>query len=589
MSDATQQPRSGGILCVIQARSGSKGIPDKNIHPVLGHPLMAYSIQAALDARLINHVVVSTDSERYAEIARSYGAEVPFLRPAELAGDTVTSAASLHHAVLAVERLKGVTFDYVVELPCVAPLRDGADVDGALTKLMESGADAVISVSDTGEKHPMRLKRLVDDRIVDFTSEYPEPGGCSRRQDLKPPAYIRNGAIYAMTRALIVEHQDRIGADPRPYIMPPERSINIDEPMDLALAECMMRQGFGNNRPSRRQAVRIDRFEAGRTHRVLVTAPMHFLPAMREEICRTVDAVFAYGADRETVQGLLPGMDAWLCAPCPTYLIDGELLGHGDRLKIIATPSTGSNHIDRTWCEAHNLPVACLKGTEVVHTIHASSEFCWALITATTRRLPQSVELVRQGYWRDVEDQLRAVEFNGKTMGIIGYGRIGANVARFAHAFRMAVIAYDPFREIDDPHVQQAASHNEVLAAADILLIAVHLDASTAGMVDRAWFDVMKPGVIFINISRGEIVDETALLAALESGQVGAAGLDVLSNEFLADMRTHPLVRYARHHDNLIITPHIAGLTVDSEHKAARFAFGAIRAALNLPGGDPGP
>ncbi len=579
MPKTSSTPRSGGVLCVIQARSGSKGIPKKNIYPLLGHPLMAYSIQAGLDAELVDDVVVSTDSEEFAEIARSYGAEAPFLRPPELSGDTVTSAASLYHAVLTTEALKGKVYDYVVELPCVSPLRDGGDVDGVLRKLIDTGADAIITMADTGEKHPIRLKRIVDDRIVDFTSEYPETPGGSRRQDLKPPSYIRNGAIYAMTRSLIIERETRIGPDSRAYIMEPERSINIDEKMDLTLAECMMRKGYCKNRPVKRRTMNLERHESGKRHKVLITAPMHFLPAMKAEIRQTVDCVFANGADRETVAGLLPEMDAWLCEPCPTYLIDADLLKHGKKLKILATPSTGSNHIDRDWCDRNRLTVACLKDTDFVHSIHASSEFCWALIMATVRKLPQAAQRVKQGYWRDIEDELRAVEFNGKSIGIIGYGRIGGNVARYAAAFRMTVIAYDPFKTIHDDSVTQVDSYQEALRA-DIVLISVHLDETTAGMVDESWFKEMKNGVIFINISRGEIVDEPALLAALESGHVAAAGLDVISEEFLSDKRVHPLIRYADAHENLLITPHIAGLTVDSEHKAAQYSFKAIRAAL---------
>ena len=148
---ATPKPK---ILAVIQARSGSKGIPKKNIYPILGHPLMAYSIQAALDSKMIDHVVVTTDSEAFAQIARDYGAEAPFLRPPELSGDKVHSVDSLYHAVLKTEEIKGMVYDYIVELPCVSPLRNGVDVDGALQKLIETGADSIISLADTGENTP---------------------------------------------------------------------------------------------------------------------------------------------------------------------------------------------------------------------------------------------------------------------------------------------------------------------------------------------------------------------------------------------------------------------------------------------------
>ncbi|MBF0162930.1 MAG: cytidylyltransferase [Magnetococcales bacterium] len=581
MSDFAASSPSPRILAVIQARSGSKGIPDKNIRPILGHPLMAYSIRAGLDARLVTDVVVSTDSERYAAIARRYGAATPFLRPAELSGDLIASAPSLRYAVLETERILGVRYDYVVELPCVSPLRDGRDVDGVLQKLISTGADSVISMVDTGEKHPIRLKRIVDDQIVDFTQEYPEPAIGSRRQDLKPPSYIRNGAIYAMTRRAIVELESRHGADSRPYLMEPERSVNIDERLDFTLAECLMRHGFCDNRPVPVEESRVERLIQGGRPVVLVTTPIHFLPEIRAELSEFADCILAHGASRDQVAELLGEVDGWICSPCPTYTIDAALLERsGGRLRILATPSTGSNHIDRLWCAARDLPVSCLKDSDFVHTIKASSEFTWALIMATVRKLPQAAERVRQGYWRDIEDELRAVEFQGRTLGIIGFGRIGGNVARYAQPFGMRVVAFDPFKTITAPGVEQLDSHAAVLAVADIVLIAVHLDASTTGMVDGSWFAAMRPGAIFINVSRGEIVDESALLASLESGHLAAAGLDVISDEFLSDKRRHPLIRYAATHDHLLITPHIAGLTRDSELKAARFALAAVREHL---------
>jgi D-3-phosphoglycerate dehydrogenase / 2-oxoglutarate reductase len=317
----------------------------------------------------------------------------------------------------------------------------------------------------------------------------------------------------------------------------------------------------------------------------LVTTPTHFLPKIKAEIREIADCIFAHGADKETVAKLLETADAWICSPCPTYLIDGDLLSHGKKLKIIATPSTGSNHIDRIWCEKNSIPVSCLKDSEFVKTILASSEFTWALLMATMRKLPLAVDRVKQGFWRDIEDELRAVEFNGKTLGIIGYGRIGSNNARYAKAFGMRILAFDPYQVITDDSVEQLATAEGVLKEADVVLISVHLDKTTDGMVDQSWFAQMKTGVVFINVSRGEIVNEGDLLANLESGQISVAGLDVISEEFLSEKRQHPVIKYAMTHDNLIVTPHIAGLTYDSEYKAARFSFDNIVKTLKLTKG----
>ena len=234
-------------LAVILARGGSKGIPKKNIYPICGHPLISYTITAALNCDLITHLVVSTDSTDIADVALAYGAEVPFTRPAHLSGDEVWSRDALKHAVLETEKLKKIQYDFVVELPCVAPLRDHNDITSALEKLNDSKDDSVISVCQMQDKHPVRMKRIANDLITDFCAEYPEGEG-SRRQELEP-CFIRNGAIYSMKRSTIIDHFSRLGTTSRPFIMPETRSVNIDTEVDLKLAEALIRDGRTINKP----------------------------------------------------------------------------------------------------------------------------------------------------------------------------------------------------------------------------------------------------------------------------------------------------------------------------------------------------
>jgi len=237
------------ILGVILARGGSKSIPNKNIYPLNGHPLISYTITAALKSGLFYKLVVSTDSNEIAGCAKNYGADVPFMRPDKLAGDKVPSNESLQHAVKESEKIFGTTFDYVVETPCVAPLRDHDDIKNAVAKLVDTDADSVISVTQMQDKHPVRMKRIVNDQLKDFCKEYPEgESGDFRRQNLEP-CFIRNGAIYSMKRDTIVLNDSRWGNIIRPYIMPEERSVNIDTFMDLKLADQLISEGKCNNRP----------------------------------------------------------------------------------------------------------------------------------------------------------------------------------------------------------------------------------------------------------------------------------------------------------------------------------------------------
>jgi phosphoglycerate dehydrogenase-like enzyme/CMP-N-acetylneuraminic acid synthetase len=568
------------ILAVIQARSGSKGIPKKNIYPINGHPLMTYSIAAAIKSELITEIYVSTDSEEFAQVAREYGAKAPFLRPDHLSGDKVTSVDSLHWAVEEIEKIENTTYDYVVELPAVSPLRDHDDIDQALTKLIETGADSIISMCDTGEKHPIRLKKIIDDQILDFTEEYPEPAAGSRRQDLKPISYIRNGAIYSMTRDCLIKEHSRHGKDSRPFTMAPERSVNIDEVMDLMIAEAMMKKGFCNNLPVKVPQLMINRVETGKPQKILVTTNTSFLPTICQKIEEDFDVIYAENVPSEEIAKLLPEVDGWICSPCPKYQIDADLLSKATKLKVLASPSTGSNHVDKDFCEKNNISFFCLKGTDFVSTITASSEFTFALVLEATRNLSKAVNLANQGYWREIENDLRGIELSDKTLGIIGYGRIGSNNARMANAFKMNVVSYDPNVEIKEDYVSQVDSHEKVLEQSDVVMVCVHLDDSTHGMVNASWFNKMKDGVYFINSSRGEVLNETDLLASLESGKIKSAAVDVISAEMTSDKRKHPLVQYAANNDNLTVTPHIAGLTIDSERKAAEITLESVVKAL---------
>lgn len=225
------------ILGITLARGGSKSVPRKNIKLINGKPVIAYTIQEAQKSKYISHYIVSTDDNEIKAVAEQFGAEVPFLRPTELAKDTTSSVDALQHAVTFMEKQNKLEYDYVVELMCTNPLKNVQDIDRIIEKLITTNADSVIGVMKLDEHHPARAKKIVDDFIVDFC--VPELSG--RRQDLKPEAYIRNGSIYALNRNKLMLDGVRFGSEnSRPYIMPPERSINIDSDLDFYLAEYLI-------------------------------------------------------------------------------------------------------------------------------------------------------------------------------------------------------------------------------------------------------------------------------------------------------------------------------------------------------------
>lgn len=227
------------ILGITLARGGSKSVAKKNIREVNQAPLLAYTVTEALKSRWLTRYIVSSDDDDIRRAAIAYGAEAPFRRPADLSEDTTSALAADQHAVTWAEADEGMPYDYVVELMCTNPMKTVGDIDAALEKLITTGADSVIGVTHLEDHHPIRIKKIVDDRIEDFClPEIPE----TRRQDLKPDAYIRNGAIYSVKRDLLMSGSRYGTKESRPHIMPADRSVNVDTEMDLLLAEHLLRK-----------------------------------------------------------------------------------------------------------------------------------------------------------------------------------------------------------------------------------------------------------------------------------------------------------------------------------------------------------
>lgn len=228
------------VLGIVTARGGSKGIPRKNIVPLLGKPLLAYTAEAALAARRLTRTVLSTDDEEIATVGRAAGLEVPFLRPPELARDNTPTIPVLQDVVQKLEA-SGERYDAILALQPTTPLRRPEDIDGAIALLERTGADAVISFVDVGEKHPARMKFLdADGRVID--PPFAEQFEGQRRQDL-PKMYLREGSIYLTRRDVLMLRHSLQGEDCRAWLVPVERACNIDVPFDLFLAAQILQHG----------------------------------------------------------------------------------------------------------------------------------------------------------------------------------------------------------------------------------------------------------------------------------------------------------------------------------------------------------
>jgi N-acylneuraminate cytidylyltransferase len=220
------------------ARGGSKGIPGKNIKPMCGKPLIAYSIEALRASKYVRRVIVSTDDGDIAKIAAEYGAEVPFMRPAELASDSSPEILSWKHALSEADA-EGAAPDIFVSAPTTSPLREPRDIDAAIDALAETGADAVISVTPASRSPYFNMVTRDESGRARVFAEL--PGGVERRQDA-PPVYDMTTVVYAARSQYVKNCRALMDGDVRSIIVPAERAVDIDTRLDFDFAEFLIRR-----------------------------------------------------------------------------------------------------------------------------------------------------------------------------------------------------------------------------------------------------------------------------------------------------------------------------------------------------------
>jgi len=226
------------ILAVIPARGGSKGLPGKNIKKLNGKPLIVYTIEAGLQSKYQMRIIVSTDDEKIAEISRSYGAEVPFLRPEGLAKDKTPTLPVLQHAIRFLNTKENYFPDIILLLQPTSPLRKAKHIDEAMDLFFRENPDSVVSLCKVKDS-PYSIKKIEKNGIVipfiNTDEEY------TRRQDL-PELYKLNGAIYLMGVDIIMKENKILGDNTKAYIMKEKDSIDVDTEVDFVLAGIIMRK-----------------------------------------------------------------------------------------------------------------------------------------------------------------------------------------------------------------------------------------------------------------------------------------------------------------------------------------------------------
>lgn len=222
------------ILAIIPARSGSKGLRHKNIKLLNDKPLIAYTIEAAIESDIFTDIVVSTDSEEYASISKRYGASIPFLRPDELASDVASSADMIVYTIQRLKKL-GKVYDYFMLLQPTSPLRKALDIKKSVDLLIENKLDSVVSVCEA--EHSLSIYNTLGDSLS--LEGFVNKNSATRRQDDKK-YYRINGSIYISNVEKYLSERDFYGKKSKAYIMSRESSIDIDTELDFRIAEFML-------------------------------------------------------------------------------------------------------------------------------------------------------------------------------------------------------------------------------------------------------------------------------------------------------------------------------------------------------------
>jgi D-3-phosphoglycerate dehydrogenase len=253
-----------------------------------------------------------------------------------------------------------------------------------------------------------------------------------------------------------------------------------------------------------------------------------------------------------------------------------QLMARAERLRVIATRTSQLRHLDVAEAERRGIAVLSIAAdAPALQATNSTAEEAIAMLLALVRNVPWAFDALKDGRWE--RGRYGGRELAGKTIGLVGYGRLGRKTAAYARAFGMRVLATDPNVDINGD--AEARPLSELLAESDIVSLHCTWSEETRGLIGATELASMKQGAYLVNTARGEITDEAALLEALESGHLAGAAIDTLADETAdgSHLRDNPLVDYARTHENLIVLPHLGGATVEATERTQVYIAEQLR------------
>lgn len=290
---------------------------------------------------------------------------------------------------------------------------------------------------------------------------------------------------------------------------------------------------------------------------LLYSGPRSMLSTIEDEVGSTF-TVEHVEPDRRCVIRGLGQADAYLDASM-AVAIDEEALSEARNLRIVAAASTGELHLDRVALERRGIEVVSLRNErELLEGLTPAAELTWLLVLAAARRFLPAISDVQEGHWR--RERFPGLMLKGRTLGIVGHGRLGRWVGRYGRAFGMRVLAHE--LDLSRLGETEGVALERLFEEADIVTLHIHADADNLGLVDSALLERLRPGAILVNTSRGEIVDERAVVDALQSGRLGAYACDVVAGE--PAIEESLIWKASQERNDVLVTPHIGGFSPDA-------------------------
>lgn len=302
-------------------------------------------------------------------------------------------------------------------------------------------------------------------------------------------------------------------------------------------------------------------------YKILSTVPIQSFSEVCDVLELAGEVIYLNYPEYSEVMDIIDEVDGFF--PNARMRVDSQLLENAKKLKVISMPAMGTDHIDVVECRRRNIKLFSMADSkDFMRNITSTAEYTVGMILLLMKKyLLSSKSVLERGEWKAAD--YRGYDINGKRVGIIGYGVVGSQVEKILLGFGADVVKYDPY--IEKYRTKNLVDLDTLLSTSDIITCHTPLSDETKGMINKDCFDKMNE-VYFVNASRGEVINDSDLIAAMESGNIKAAALDVLSEEAKGGIRNHPLVEYSIKNDNLFITPHCAGSSNDGLKKVFKHA-----------------